>query len=227
MKKLFKKNQFVVTMLAILIAVAGYLNYADKIAKRDVEQQTTGTYEAMYGEDDLISSEEDILSMDVDIADMENATLEEETTVEGENVANVENYEEETYEPGEAVLTSGSTPSSFTIDARVNREQIRSKNKETLLEIIDNETLTDDEKQVAVDEMVNLTKLSELENNIETLLEAKGFKDVVVTLSDEQADIIVDTSQISDSDRAQIEDIITRKTELSITDIVIVPKEAS
>ena len=29
MKKIFKKNQVIITSLAILIAVAGYLNFAD------------------------------------------------------------------------------------------------------------------------------------------------------------------------------------------------------
>ena len=34
MKKIFKKNQFIVTFLAVLIAVAGYLNYADNLDKK-------------------------------------------------------------------------------------------------------------------------------------------------------------------------------------------------
>ena len=39
MKKLFKKNQFVVTFLAVLIAVAGYLNYTSNMDKKKEVKQ--------------------------------------------------------------------------------------------------------------------------------------------------------------------------------------------
>lgn len=34
-KRIFKKNQIIVTALAILIAVAGYINYADSALKKE------------------------------------------------------------------------------------------------------------------------------------------------------------------------------------------------
>lgn len=235
MKKIFKKNQFVVTLLAVLIAVAGYLNYTDKLAKDEAAQQVNNTYDTIYEDDDLLTSDEDILSLDVDSSQVEAENSVEETTVEGNNEAaegetimEAEgNAEEESEEPGAAVLTSGRNMSDFTIEARLNREQTRSKNKETLLEVINNESISNEQKQEAVDAMVELTETSELENNIETVLEAKGFSDVIVTLSEDYADIIINTSQVSDSDRAQIEDVVTRKTELDVSKIVITPMSES
>lgn len=236
MKKIFKKNQFVVTLLAVLIAVAGYLNYTDKLAKDEAAQQVNNTYDTIYEDDDLLTSDEDILSLDVDSSQVEAENSVEETTVEGNNeVAEGETImeaegdieEEESEEPGAAVLTSGRNMSDFTIEARLNREQTRSKNKETLLEVINNESISNEQKQEAVDAMVELTETSELENNIETVLEAKGFSDVIVTLSEDYADIIINTSQVSDSDRAQIEDVVTRKTELDVSKIVITPMSES
>ena len=38
--------------------------------------------------------------------------------------------------------------------------------------------------------MVKITENSEMENNIETLLKAKGFNDIIVTINDNQADVI-------------------------------------
>lgn len=222
MKKILKKNQFVVTLLAVLIAVAGYLNYADKIAKKEDVEEVNNTYDTVYKEDELLESEEDILSMDVDSMQVENATQAEDATTESDEETDGEG-ETESDEPGKAVLTSGNNMSGYTIEARLNREQTRSKNKETLLEVINNESLGTEQKQKAVDAMVELTEITELENNIETVLEAKGFKDVIVTLSENQADILINSSQISDSDRAQIEDVVTRKTEIDIKNIVITP----
>ncbi len=197
MKKLFRKNQFVVTFLAVLIAVAGYLNYANNLDKsKEVKQVDNNTYESVYSEDDLLTSDEDIESLD---------------------------DEEETAEPGEAVLTNGTSLNSYMVQAKLNREQTRSKNKETLLEVINNNDVSAKEKKSAVKSMVKLTENTEIENNIETLLKAKGFSDIIVTINDEQADVVLSGSEVSDDKRAQIEDVIKRKTNLSVDDITITP----
>ena len=196
MKRLFKKNQIIVTMLAVLIAVAGYLNYADKKTENTQVEKVDGkTYDEVYGEDTLLT-QEDIESLD-----------EEETTVE----------------PGAAILTNGTSLGSYMVQARLDREQTRSKNKELLMEVVNNEELSESEKKKAVKTMVQLTENSEKENTIETLLKAKGFSDVVVTITDEQADIIIDKNQIDDAQRAQIEEVVKRKTNITSENIIITP----
>lgn len=201
MKKIFKKNQIIVTVLAILIVIAGYLKYTDSNFNDKNKEVTNEIYESTYGTDDILSNGE-IASLD------ENET--------GEAV------EETTLQPGEAVMTS-SKLTDFIIQARIDREQIRSKNKETLLKVINDETVSEKEKTSAVEAMVEITKSSELENTIETLLEAKGFSNVIVTLSDNQVDVIIDKQEITDQKRAQIEETIKRKTDISADKIVITP----
>ena len=127
--------------------------------------------------------------------------------------------EEVTDTPGEAVLTSTGTGSSFAAQAKLTREQVRSKNKETLLEIINNENVTEEQKQNAVNDMTALTENAEKEAAAELLLESKGFTDAVVT--DGSVDVVIGQSEITDAQRAQIEDIVKRKTEISGENIVI------
>lgn len=201
MKKIFKKNQIIVTVLAILIVIAGYLKYTDANFNNKNKEVTNEIYESTYGTDDILSNGE-IASLD------ENET--------GEAV------EETTLQPGEAVMTS-SKLTDFIIQARIDRKQIRSKNKETLLKVINDETVSEKEKTSAVEAMVEITKSSELENTIETLLEAKGFSNVIVTVSDSQVDVIIDEQEITDQKRAQIEETIKRKTDISADKIVITP----
>lgn len=197
MKKIFKKNQFVVTFLAVLIAVAGYLNYTSNMdKKKEVKQVDNNTYESVYNKDNLLKGNEDIESLD---------------------------NEEETKTPGEAVLTNGTSLNSYMVQARLNREQTRSKNKETLLEVINNNDISKKEKKSAIKSMVKLTENSEIENSIETLLKAKGFNDVIVTINGEQADVVLSSEDISDDKRAQIENVIKRKTKLNADDITITP----
>ena len=197
MKKILKKNQFIVTFLAVLIAVAGYLNYSANLDKKNESKKVTNdTYESIYSKDNLLTNNEDIESMD---------------------------KEETTEEPGAAVLTNGSTLSSYMVQAKLNREQTRSKNKETLLEVINNNDIGDKEKKKAVKSMVKITENSEMENNIETLLKAKVFNDIIVTINDNQADVILSDTEVSDEKRAQIEDVIKRKTNISVNNITITP----
>ena len=210
MKKIFKKNQFIVTFLAVLIAVAGYLNYADNADKKKEAAKVNGTtYESVYDGDNLLTGDNDIESLD------------------GEDINNKETKEsageEATKEPGAAVLTNGTNLASYMAQARLNREQIRSKNKETLLEVINNNDISEGEKKKAVKSMVKLTELNEKENTIETLLKAKGFDDIVVTISDKQADVIISEKEVDDAKRAQIEDVIKRKAGVSVDNITITP----
>lgn len=222
MKKIFKKNQVVITALAALIAVAGYLNFADvDLGRGDKEASVEGT-----------NIVEDIESLDYDLSDetavlSENADAQtgEETSTdavleEGQvlDTADTADAAEET--PGEAVLTGSS---NFVAQARISREQLRSQNKASLQEIIDNAELSQEQKAEAVSSMVAMTEMMEKEAAAELLLEAKGFTEVVVNLTGDTADVVVPDSSIDDASRAQIEDIVQRKTGIAPENIVISP----
>lgn len=114
-------------------------------------------------------------------------------------------------------------PTSIVSQAKITREQVRAKNKESLQEIIDNKQLTGEQKKKAVNEMVELTKIAEKEAAAETMLSAKGFTDSVVSLSEESADVVVNAKELSEANRAQIEDIVIRKTGMAAENIVITP----
>ena len=242
MKKIFKKNQVIITALAIMIAVEGYINYSDNHLGIDSTLGSLGqndeedTAQTASATDGIV---EEIDSLDYDLTD-ETALLEEnsqavqeegETTGESteaqegtETAEGTETDTAQTETPGEAVLTGAS---NFAAQAKVSREQVRSANKETLLEIINNENLGEDQKQEAVDSMVNMTELAEQEEAAELLLEAQGYENVVVNLTGESADVIVPQEYMEDSARAQIEDIVKRKTSVPVENIVITPLDGT
>ena len=200
MKRLFKKNQIIIATLAVMIAVAGYLNYSGKLFG-DSSGSTEEANADLANQELLDISEEDIETSTEDIASNDSET-------EGT--------------PGEAVLTSG-TAETTVAQAKVSREQVRAQNKETLQAIIDNTNLSDAEKQDAVAQMVRITEISEQEVAIETLMSAKGFYEAVVSLTEDSADVVVKADELTDANRAQIEDIVTRKTEIAPENIVITP----
>ena len=72
MKKIFKKNQVIITALAIMIAVAGYINYSDNHLGIDktLKKASTNTADDKSKETaDADGIVEDIDSLDYDLTD--------------------------------------------------------------------------------------------------------------------------------------------------------------
>ena len=123
--------------------------------------------------------------------------------------------------PGEAILTNGVSVADYVAAVQLNREQVRARNKETLLSVINNQEISEELKQSAVSMMVKMTETAELESAVEMLLSAKGFDSSVVSIDNDGVDVVVSRYVLSDAERAQIEDIVERKTGMTIESIVI------
>lgn len=257
MKKIFKKNQIMIVALALMIAVAGYLNFAGNNVEEEVASVGDNTVVDEDGVALLDLSDEDIASLDseyVEISDqytdvvmetetdlsafvsetVDSASVEEQLAAQetsGENVsADItedpllsENSAVIDEVPGEAVFTSSPTAITNLADARLLKEQTRARNKENLLEIINNENLTEAQKLEAINSMIALTDIAEREMSAEILLEAKGYENAVVSITGSSADVCVAVMELTEVQCAQIIDIVQRKTGISAENIVITP----
>ncbi len=232
MKNMIKKNQMMITALAIMIAVAGYLNFAGtkvtdeevltvngEIATDDMgnlaldSEDTDYTSFADLSDEDLEQLSGDIESLDTDV------TMSEESS-EDEELAEALAEEQMEEVPGEAVFTSAGTVSQLS-GAKLQKEQTRAQNKATLLEIINNSNISDTQKQEAVNNMISMTDIAEKETAAEILLEAKGFDDAIVSIDGDSVDVVVNTAELTEAQRAQIEDIVIRKTGVSAESVII------
>lgn len=267
MKKLFRRNQIIVTTLVVMIAAAGYLNYAGRnLAENEVDVYEAGvsdiSQEDILAENqrvlDAAGGYEEIRSLDQDWDQIEEAessadseassgsvagqidAIENGSPAEGMDTVQLARAEsglpdetisqdggsEEGSEaglenPGEAILTSGMSVSDYIASVQLSREQVRARSRETLLNIINNTNIEESAKQEAIQSMIELTEIAEKENAAETLLMAKGFADPVVSISDGKVDVVINAVSITDPQRAQIEDVVKRKTEMGAENIII------
>ncbi len=272
MKRLFRRNQIIITTLAVMIAAAGYLNYAGKRELASNDQ----VYEAGVmdiSDEDILAENQAVLnsqggqmmeipSLDdpddgsqmaqagtdggqqaadtgaqaqagqtgadggqLAAADSGNAQAQADLTgADGGQLAAADSGAAEQTgleNPGEAVLTSGMSVADYIANVQLNREQIRAKNKETLMNMINSPSIDEAAKQQAIQDMIDLTEVSEKENAAETLLMAKGFSDPVVSITKDKVDVVVNAANITDAQRAQIEDIVKRKAEVGADQIII------
>ena len=234
MKRLFRRNQIIITTLAVMIAAAGYLNYA---GNQELENENQ-VYEAgamEISDEDILAENQaaadagilqEIPSLDDPMEGEEAAADAVEEAVPQETLALAEPDQGEEAQaglenPGEAVLTSGMNVADYIANVQLNREQIRAKNRETLMGLINSSSIDEAAKQQAIQDMIDLTEIAEKENAAETLLMAKGFSDPVVSITGDKVDVVVNAASITDPQRAQIEDIVKRKTEVGADQIVI------
>lgn len=229
MKNMIKKNQMMITALAIMIAVAGYLNFAGtKVTDEDLmsvsgevgdtaltQADAQEEYASLLdlSQEDIEQAAGDIESLDSDVTMAQNGSVDEE-------LAEALAKEQMDEVPGEAVFTSAETAGALS-GAKLEKEQTRIQNKETLLEIINNANISETQKQEAVSSMISMTDIAEKETAAEILLEAKGFDDAIVSIDGDSVDVVVNTSELSEAQRAQIEDIVIRKTGVSADAVVI------
>lgn len=219
MKRVFKKNQIIITALALMIAVAGYVSYTQSVGSKEKtdaaaasEAQTSDIGEGNLSEDVFTDTEDN---------SQDGADASAQTTADATQNEQDDQTEQN---PGETVLANSD---NGTVDKasemKLAREQTRSKNKETLLEVVNNNAVTEAQKKEAISKMIEMTDVAEKENAAEMLLKAKGFSDVVVSVVDGEADVVLDMGDVTEAKRAQVEDIVKRKTGVSADKIVITP----
>ena len=204
MKRIMRKNQVIITVLAVMIAIAGYLTYAGRVEvadSRDISMENTSDAKEAIAEYDTIDTAKE---------DATDAAL-----------TDIESLDQDIDDPGKMVLANGLTVSDYMAQTKLAREQTRGKNKEDLLAIIDAQTELD--KQAAIDAVVRLTDYSDKENAVETLLSAKGFDHSIVSITQDAVDVVICKDNLTDAELAQIEDIVKRKTNIAADKIVITP----
>lgn len=215
MKKILRNNQVIITALAIMIAIAGYLNFSNKSSKNigmsgefyEAKKDVITTEKPKATEGTQAKSEEN------DIEEVINSKVEEQKVAdnsEGENI-------------GEAVLVNSNISLDYFYTVKLNREQTRAKNKEELIKVAENNELSDKEKEIAVNKIIELTANSERENASEMMLKAKGFTNSVVSIVDGKVDVVIDADTITEEQVAQVVDVVNRKTGIENDKIVVTP----
>ncbi|MBR2968006.1 MAG: SpoIIIAH-like family protein [Clostridia bacterium] len=122
---------------------------------------------------------------------------------------------------GDDNLSAASFFDTYRSDRVATREQ-------TILyldAIISNSASSSDEAAAATQSKLELTQNMELELVLEGLIKSLGFEDVVVTNSTESVNVILKASELTDSQVAQITEIIVTETDKSSFDVRIIPVE--
>lgn len=105
----------------------------------------------------------------------------------------------------------------------VERALMREMQMEQLQAIVDDERTQEDVRASAQRRMLELLDWMEQETTIEGVLRARGFAQAVATVHEDSANVLVETSALSQEDANAILELVTRETGLLGGNIKIIP----
>ena len=216
--KLFKKNQVVIYVIALMLVVAGYLNFTANGDLKSAVQTSSSEEEldkmANIGDAQLVSS---------------TAIGEENTT--GENISSTSNLISENNTSENNKITDNNTMSTssnvyqndkdYFSTSKLDRDTMYSQMLETYENILNSKNSLETQKQSASEE---IKKINNIKNSImicENLIKTKGFDEVVIFVNGESISVIVEDEQLSPEEVAQIQNIISREMKANVENIHI------
>lgn len=213
-----KRNQVVVTALAVMIGTAGYLNFQESQSAEGVNGLNGTTAFELTEEGDITAVITDYNTVPDDVI-AENITAK---TLEMEDLAldaitaevSVSDISDTTGD-GTAIFVNAdslSTAVEFFAEAKLEREQARAKQKDILTEMLDNDNVSQDQKDECGNQLISIQEKIEKETASEAMIKSKGFTEAYVRIDDETVDVVVDKLDLSQAELAQIEDVVKRKT---------------
>ncbi|MBP3390823.1 MAG: SpoIIIAH-like family protein [Clostridia bacterium] len=104
---------------------------------------------------------------------------------------------------------------------RSDRNKTREEALDVLEELIGKTELTTEEKKSATDKAAALAAAAEKEAAIETVLKAKGFKNVLVVIGEKDVNVIIDAA-LDTAKTQQVRDAVMSKTDFTAADIKII-----
>ena len=204
--EILKRNQIIISVIALMLITAGYLNFANQKKESDlIPTSSVADSELMAGIGDakLVSAN--------DVTD-KNQVTNTETQANIENNTSVTNNNE-------------TLEDKYFNETRLAREKMYSQMIENYQKIIETDSLSGEEKKDAQEE---IKKINDEKNAImiaENLIKTKGFADVIIFKNNGNVTAIIKSDQLEEQAVSQIQNIITRELDVKVNQVNINSKK--
>lgn len=216
--KLFKKNQVVIYVIALMLVVAGYLNFtaSDNL---NTAVQTSSTEEelakmANIGDAQLVSS-------NVVVEEKVEEEHKEESKEQEDNTISSNIVEENTIYTSSEVSKDDD---EYFSKSKLERDKMYSQMLETYENVLNSGNSLETQRQSATEE---IKKINNTKNSImicENLIRTKGFENSIIFVNGNSISIIIKADEIKQEEVAQIQNIISREMKAEIENIHIATK---
>ncbi|HIU51536.1 MAG TPA: SpoIIIAH-like family protein [Candidatus Merdicola faecigallinarum] len=200
--KVIKKNQVIIFAIALMLMAAGYLSYDARnkeslVSANIVEENKI----AGIGDAKLVSSNNVV---------MENTQA---NVLSGENITN-----QMTQETGQV---SSNAEDNYFSTSRLGRDTMYSQMIESYQKILENESISQEQKTIATQEINNINTTKNAIMIAENLIKTKGFQDVVIFVNGQSISVILQGDELKQEEIAQVQNIVAREMKAEIENIHI------
>ena len=230
MKQILKKNQIIISVIAIMLIAAGYMNYTSN-EKQALETAVLTDSEkyAGIGDATLVSANVADNNDETQNTDNENNTNEEKKDEIKSNEQNTEIKENSENTVQNEINTSTTVTETsgdqYFAELRLERDKMYSQMLESYQKILSNSQISETQKEISENE---IKKINDTRNAImiaENLIKNKGFQDLIIFINGDNISIIVKAKELKEEQIAQIQNIISRELKGEIENIHISNKE--
>ncbi|PWM76319.1 MAG: hypothetical protein DBY41_12070 [Clostridium sp.] len=232
MKQILKKNQIIISVIAIMLIAAGYMNYTSN-EKQALETAVLTDSEKYAGIGDAtlvsanVADNNDLVNNDEtqNIIDdsAKNEEKKDEIKSNDQNTESKENIVQNEINTSTTVTeTSGD---QYFAELRLERDKMYSQMLESYQKILSNNQISETQKEISENE---IKKINDTRNAImiaENLIKNKGFQDLIIFINGDSISIIVKAKELKEEQIAQIQNIISRELKGEIENIHISNKE--
>lgn len=232
MKQILKKNQIIISVIAIMLITAGYMNYTSN-EKQALETAVLTDSEKYAGIGDAtlvsanVADNNDLVNNDEtqNIID-DSATNEEKKDEIKSNDQNTESKENIVQnEINTSTTVTETSGDQYFAELRLERDKMYSQMLESYQKILSNNQISETQKEISENE---IKKINDTRNAImiaENLIKNKGFQDLIIFINGDSISIIVKAKELKEEQIAQIQNIISRELKGEIENIHISNKE--
>lgn len=230
--KFFKKNQVIISVIALMLMAAGYLNFTNNGSNFNKTAETGSLIDseqmAAIGDAQLVSTKpaeaNEIKDESLNVT-VENIIKNEIDSNEDSNKDN--NKEADNKQENNTIETNSKTvtTSEYFTESRLEREKMYSQMIETYQKILEKSGISESQKTTAQSE---IKKINEQKNAImitENLIKNKGFEDLIIFVNNASINVIIKSKKLEAEQIAQVQNIITRELNSKIENIHISNKE--
>ena len=224
-KKIMKKNQVVILALALMLMTAGYMNYTNNHENENMLLASLGDAQLVSANAvDGNSTNENELNNAQESTNEQN-TLNETTEANTNEVDPNAPMANETVESNSEVADSNAPTqadgSDYFTRSKLERETMYSQMIETYTNILENDKISSEQKDIAENEIKNINDTRNAIMVVENLFETKGFENAVVFVNSPSVNVVIKAKELTTEQVAQVQNIIQRELKTDIENIHI------
>ena len=235
MKQILKKNQIIISVIAIMLIAAGYMNYTSN-EKQALETAVLTDSEKYAGIGDATLVSANVADNNDLVNNNEAQNITDESTKNEDKKDKIKSNEQNTEikendenvaknEINTSTTVTENSGDQYFAELRLERDKMYSQMLESYQKILSNNQISETQMEISENE---IKKINDTRNAImiaENLIKNKGFQDLIIFINGDSISIIVKAKELKEEQIAQIQNIISRELKGEIENIHISNKE--